>query len=453
MPQLPGSQPTKPQDLGEQRPPGTDPASPDAVPTDAAPQSPGAEPAPWRNLPRPDASAWIPTAQQAQQLAAQAQQAQPAVAQQAPAQQYPPAQQVPAAQQDATQQYPVQQQHAASQPPASQASPTQAPTEQIPATQYPAPQYPTAQQYPNQQYSGKTAPTQQYPTQQYAPNQFPTATYAGSPTTGAQPQVPQQPGAPISQAPQPPQTPQASKKSRRLGGGVIAIIVVAAVVVLAAIGVTVWALVLRDRGDESAANIPTGQGTLGSGDADIVFDAEESEPVKEKPKKEEKEESSATSECTPPIPGAYECAGGAIPADAKALTVYDMDYGGEWASLQDPSGNIMCDIYGKDWGNGGTITCYVPSWPQDLNPYDEDVGGAPVAVMGPIGFPQYSAMTDVLLGFSSGSFEGNTLPYGSVWYFEDFVVASEKNGITFWNAESGYGALIDSDGMETFGPQ
>ncbi|MDO5724647.1 MAG: hypothetical protein Q4P33_09680, partial [Flaviflexus sp.] len=137
--------------------------------------------------------------------------------------------------------------------------------------------------------------------------------------------------------------------------------------------------------------------------------------------------------CTAPVPGAYPCAGRPIPVAAKEITTVS-DYG--VATLVMPSGNIGCDVF----LNGAT--CVVESWPTSVNPnYDPGRGGYVTASVGQEGPAQLGQGTDTP-GFrgGAGSPAGQVLPYGTVWYFGDYVFSSQQSGLTFWNAATGSGA-------------
>jgi len=42
------------------------------------------------------------------------------------------------------------------------------------------------------------------------------------------------------------------------------------------------------------------------------------------------------------------------------------------------------------------------------------------------------------------------VPYGAAVYYEKYVCASEENGLTCWNTETGHGAFMNRDGVTTF---
>ncbi|MDO5727196.1 MAG: hypothetical protein Q4Q03_04670 [Bowdeniella nasicola] len=150
----------------------------------------------------------------------------------------------------------------------------------------------------------------------------------------------------------------------------------------------------------------------------------------------------------PPVAGAYRGAGGGRPKDAKPITTVSdptISYS-KCATAVMPSGNIGCDIY-ADY-----ISCYVESWPRDINPEIPDPDGRSVVNMTADGPAQFgvNAGTMNYPGYNDGIPAGQVLPYGTAWYYEDFVLASSEKGLTFWNTASGYGALINRDGMFPF---
>ena len=157
--------------------------------------------------------------------------------------------------------------------------------------------------------------------------------------------------------------------------------------------------------------------------------------------------------CVAPVEGAYPCAGGPIPEGAQQLKEVAGNYGLSWAGAQSPSGNITCDVTPGGGDSAAGVLCSVAGWPDSFNPDYEHEGGYPVAGMGENGPFTLGGKGDPMLSKNSGSFDGTVLPYGTVWYFLDFVIASEENGFTVWNATSGYGALMNKSGFYPFGPE
>ncbi len=155
--------------------------------------------------------------------------------------------------------------------------------------------------------------------------------------------------------------------------------------------------------------------------------------------------------CIAPVEGAYPCAGGPIPEGAKQLPGFvpkDTGTSEQVASFGTPSGNIHCSVETTE-----TI-CIVGSWDSSTLPgYIEEQGGAGGVTLKAAGPPNYSIHSGAPIGGNRpGGMAVDTVPYGTVWSFGDFVFASEENGLTFWNAKSGYGALINKAGFYPFGP-
>lgn len=160
--------------------------------------------------------------------------------------------------------------------------------------------------------------------------------------------------------------------------------------------------------------------------------------------------------CVPPVEGAYPCAGGPVPADVKSLTVQNDPVGGSsFVGGQTPSGNITCEVTDASASHDALALCVVSSWPPEINPdYDPDGSGGYAAVgLGTTGPAAMASKGDPMISKNSGVFIGEVLPYGTVWRYGDFVFASEEAGLTFWNASSGYGALVNRSGFYPFGPE
>ena len=156
--------------------------------------------------------------------------------------------------------------------------------------------------------------------------------------------------------------------------------------------------------------------------------------------------------CIAPVEGAYPCAGGPIPDGAQQLPGFiprDSGRSEQVASFGTPSGNIHCSVETTE-----TI-CIVGSWDASTLPgYIEEQGGAGGVTLLASGPPNYSIHSGAPIGGNRpGGMAVDTVPYGTVWYFGDFVFASEENGLTLWNAKSGYGALINRGGLYPFGPR
>lgn len=253
-------------------------------------------------------------------------------------------------------------------------------------------------------------------------------------------------------APQSGQQENQSGPSPRTSVVTTVIVTVALTVSVLALAYIVWALVLRGNDDQvEVTETPIPQSSVSQSEqTGGAVEEPESEPTQEPA---DRTDDVGQEGCTPPVAGAYPCAGGPIPEDARPLAAFYLEDNGSWATLQSPSENILCDVIGKDWYAGGYLICTVHSWPYTINPGYEQEGGFPAVFLDDEGPAEISGKGDPMLSQLVEESEGDILPYGTVWYFEDFVFASEDNGITFWNVKSGYGALINRAGMEPFGPR
>ena len=161
---------------------------------------------------------------------------------------------------------------------------------------------------------------------------------------------------------------------------------------------------------------------------------------------------------TPPVAGAFPGAGDARPDGAEPLPTYVGRYSGlESAHLLTPTGNIGCDFQTAD-DKGSQGLCGVVSF---------NTAGSPLGCVqrhrdckGKWVFPfendRVSEPTD-----SSGTTgwmnqpanDGYTVPqveYGKQYYFQDWVVASEFNGLTVWNTSTGSGVFLSREKAERF---
>mgnify|MGYP007022640030 FL=1 len=253
---------------------------------------------------------------------------------------------------------------------------------------------------------------------------------------------------------QPQHQPQSQPQpSSRKGLTSTVIIAVAATVLVLALGVIVWALVLRGSSDQ-------GEGTETPLPQSSAPQSEPTQEATEEPGADAVETSEPTQQpeevepdgCVAPVAGAYPCAGGPIPEGARPLTKLHLEGDGTWATLQSPSENILCDVIGQDWYWGGYAMCTVHGWPYTINPNYEQDGGFPAVFLEAEGPAELAGKGDPMLSQLVEVSKSDTLPYGTVWYFEDFAFASEDNGLTVWNVKSGYGALLNREGMAPFGP-
>lgn len=161
------------------------------------------------------------------------------------------------------------------------------------------------------------------------------------------------------------------------------------------------------------------------------------------------EEADDTPGCTPPVPGAYPCAGRGLPASAQQIQTV-----GEYvATAVTPSGNIGCDVYvGGSYPS--SMSCVVMSWDPSIDPnYSEDPGGKPSVWLrsneGPATLSQVSE-APAFTGAYPGDPAGQVMDYGSVHYYGDFALASEENGLTIWSLVSGHGAFFNRGGFYPF---
>lgn len=156
------------------------------------------------------------------------------------------------------------------------------------------------------------------------------------------------------------------------------------------------------------------------------------------------EQKAQPSRCLAPVAGAYPCAGGPVPAEARHLPEHSMGYGITFASGQSPTGNITCDVLRAS----DMETHMVCTSLGNPKVYEE---GYPTAVLTTSGPVQNGSKGDPMASKNSGHYIGNVLPYGTVWYSGDFVMASDEAGLTIWNASTGYGALLNRSGLYKFG--
>lgn len=153
--------------------------------------------------------------------------------------------------------------------------------------------------------------------------------------------------------------------------------------------------------------------------------------------------------CDAPVEGAFPCAGQGIPDEAKLVSsVGQVAYmKGDIATIMLPSEHIGCEVVHE------RLTCLVTTWPDDIDPNrDVRVPGATSINLDADGPTHMEAKADAPFwgGGIEGVPRGQVLPYGTVWFYKDFVFASEPNGLTFWNVNSHHGALINGDGYWPF---
>lgn len=158
-----------------------------------------------------------------------------------------------------------------------------------------------------------------------------------------------------------------------------------------------------------------------------------------------------------PVVGAYVGAGGPRPAGAEPLPTYTGRYTKlRSAHLMTPTGGIACDFNAADQ-DGRQGQCGVRSMNTPSSPLGTEViGGATKGKWlfqlsgNKVGAPIGSTGTT---GWMNAPSEGYTVPrveYGKVYFFESWVMASEMNGLTVWNTETGSGVFLSNEKVETF---
>ncbi|MFT4189671.1 MAG: hypothetical protein QM621_13980 [Aeromicrobium sp.] len=113
--------------------------------------------------------------------------------------------------------------------------------------------------------------------------------------------------------------------------------------------------------------------------------------------------------------------------------------------IDEATGNIGCDLY-ADGSHGCGVLSYINDEPYGGN----EIGDALWWIDFPAsGEPDIFARGDAP-AFGGLRFAAETVEYGAVVYYGDFVCASEEDGLTCWNAETGHGAFMHRDGYEAF---
>lgn len=159
----------------------------------------------------------------------------------------------------------------------------------------------------------------------------------------------------------------------------------------------------------------------------------------------------------PPVAGAYMGAGGPRPAGAEPLPTYTGRYTKLLsAHLMTPTGGIACDLHAPDQ-DGRQGQCGVRSMNTTSSPLGTEViGGATKGKWlfqlagNRVGAPIGNTGTT---GWMNAPGEGYTVPrveYGKQYYFEDWAIASEMNGLTVWNVTTGSGVFLSNEKVETF---
>lgn len=161
--------------------------------------------------------------------------------------------------------------------------------------------------------------------------------------------------------------------------------------------------------------------------------------------------SASSTECKPPVPGAYPCAGGPIPDEARPITSVDS----EWATLR-------FGFPGDEWDRGcyvrtyegeqqavcSTETLFESIWPEKCVGGGEWCSSNVTLGLGESGPAEPGApFSEAPPYFGEyGPPKGEMIVPGDVVYHDDFVFALSPDGMTVWNARSGYGAFAGFDG-------
>lgn len=220
--------------------------------------------------------------------------------------------------------------------------------------------------------------------------------------------------------------------------GVLVVALIAAVVGIAATG---------DSGADDVAQSPAGAQAQPEAQADPDGEA----PAADEPP-------AAPAEATAPVPGAYAGAGGPRPASAEPLPTY-ISRSGRLASahLLTPTGGIGCDFQTADsdgrQGLCGVVSMNNPDSPLGTEnragsiegrwifPFADDRVDAPVDSSGTTGWMNQPA---------NDGYQVPRAEYGKQYYFEDWVCASEQNGLTCWNTTTGSGVFLSNEKAERF---
>lgn len=190
--------------------------------------------------------------------------------------------------------------------------------------------------------------------------------------------------------------------------------------------------------DQQEANAPTNPQTS-AGAAEIKL------PTSRPSKNSSSKKPTPTATPSPSTPqvqvpeGAYADAGGPKPANATPVTSVNPS---GIAVIKTPSNNIGCDLSASYAG------CGVLNY-QQSKPYGSDEGGAKWWVPLDGSFSQVHSKGDApyFLGTDPAP---QVLPYGTVVYHENYVCASEQNGLTCWDTNTGHGAFMNRDGTSMF---
>ncbi|OBA38995.1 hypothetical protein A5766_04375 [Gordonia sp. 852002-51296_SCH5728562-b] len=167
---------------------------------------------------------------------------------------------------------------------------------------------------------------------------------------------------------------------------------------------------------------------------------------------------SASRAPAPPVEGAYAGAGGPRPATAEPLPTYVGRYTHlRSAHLLTPTGGIGCDFNEPD-ANGKQGQCGVTSFNTSNSPlgcvnrvgtckgkwlfgFADNRVGEPYDSSGTTGWMNQPA---------SDGYQVPRVQYGHQYYFDDWAIASEFNGLTVWNTTTGSGVFLSKQKSERF---
>lgn len=156
--------------------------------------------------------------------------------------------------------------------------------------------------------------------------------------------------------------------------------------------------------------------------------------------------------CVPVAEGAYPCAGGPIPEEARPITSLD----DEWATLQLSLGAPGayphgCSVYTLEGERRATCSSEIPVeffFPAACEGDGDGCRSRATLILGysgPVeGGAPYSQAPPYTGEF--GTPQGEMLYPGDVVYHGDYVFAVTDSGVTFWNASTGYGTYTDHSG-------
>ncbi|WLP91054.1 hypothetical protein [Gordonia sp. NB41Y] len=155
-------------------------------------------------------------------------------------------------------------------------------------------------------------------------------------------------------------------------------------------------------------------------------------------------------QATPPVPGADVGAGGPRPATAQPLPTYVSRYGKlRSAHLVTPTGRIGCDFNQPD-AEGAQGLCGITSFNKSSSPLGcvTRSGTCKGRWIFPLAANRVDAPTDgsgTTGWMNQPATDGYQVPvaaYGNQYYFDDWVCASESNGLTCWNTTTGSGVFL-----------